>query len=91
MKSAEEILRAISSVCPEFPDPKCVGCICNADLAAIRAAQIDAAEWMREEAANLADAVAKDYAAYRDHYPQRDGARQAAARIRSIKLPGDGE
>jgi hypothetical protein len=89
MKSAEEILRAISSLCPKFPDPTCFGCICDADLAAVRAAQIDAAEWMREEAAKVAETGKGWGKMFRlTPAPCTDAAAKA---IRSIKLPGDGE
>jgi hypothetical protein len=94
MKSAEEILRepivrsARSSLIRHAPRKSC-GCICNADLAAIRAAQIDAAEWMREEAAKVAETGKGWGKMFRlTPAPCTDAAAKA---IRSIKLPGDGE
>ena len=37
---------------------------------------------IREQCAEMADAIAKDYRAYRDHYPHSEGAEQVAATIR---------
>lgn len=38
-----------------------------------------------EEAAKVADRTAKDFRAYRDHFPHAEGAETAAAAIRSLK------
>jgi hypothetical protein len=102
VKSAEDLLREHSSVCPKFPDPTCGGCMCNADLAAIRAAQIDAAEWMGEEAARLLSSAAaahkdrannffdgKDQGSAILEMEQAHAYTNAVGFIRSIKLPGE--
>lgn len=37
---------------------------------------------IRKECAKIADATAKDYRVYRDHFPHAEGAEQVAAAIR---------
>lgn len=47
-----------------------------------RAALAVAEPVIRERCARIADAIAKDYRVYRDHYPHAEGAEQVAAAIR---------
>ena len=47
-----------------------------------RAALAVAEPVIREECAKIADATAKDYRVYRDHWPHAEGAEQVAAAIR---------
>lgn len=47
-----------------------------------RAALSVAEPAIRERCARIADAIAKDYRVYRDHFPHAEGAEQVAAAIR---------
>ena len=47
-----------------------------------RAALAVAEPVIREQCAKIADATAKDYRVYRDHWPHAEGAEQVAAAIR---------
>lgn len=47
-----------------------------------RAALAVAEPVIREQCARIADATAKDYRVYRDHWPHAEGAEQVAAAIR---------
>ena len=47
-----------------------------------RAALAVAEPVIREQCAKIADAIAKDYCVYRDHFPHAEGAEQVAAAIR---------
>ena len=47
-----------------------------------RAALAVAEPVIREQCAKMADAIAKDYRVYRDHFPHAEGAEQVAAAIR---------
>ena len=47
-----------------------------------RAALAVAEPVIREQCAEMADAIAKDYRVYRDHFPHAEGAEQVAAAIR---------
>ena len=49
---------------------------------AARAALAVAEPVIREQCARMADATAKDYRVYRDHWPHAEGAEQVAAAIR---------
>lgn len=50
-----------------------------------RAALAVAEPVIRERCAKMADAIAKDYRVYRDHFPHAEGAEQVAAAIREGK------
>jgi hypothetical protein len=47
-----------------------------------RAALAVAEPVIREQCVKMADAIAKDYRVYRDHFPHAEGAEQVAAAIR---------
>ena len=50
-----------------------------------RAALAVAEPVIREQCAEMADAIAKDYRVYRDHFPHAEGAEQVAATIRDSR------
>ena len=84
MRSAKEITQALENLPCEHRDTCCEDCIgyCFPAAAIIRAAQIEAMEWMREEAAKAAE----DHRSY--SFGGINGRRAAcAAAIRAIKLP----
>ena len=80
----EKMARHIAVSDDTTPDPNSEWCDQNWHcwIPEARAALAVAEPVIREQCAKIADATAKDYRVYRDHWPHAEGAEQVAAAIR---------
>lgn len=76
----EEAVDAWAKGCVEEPNKELLRSIIRT-AAPIIAVATEAR--VREECATTCDALAKEFAVYRDHWPQRDGCNECAERIRT--------